>query len=186
MTRLRDVGIKRNLGSRELFDRLLVLSLSSSLCLFLFRTHMRMHTSLTSSSPSFSSFRLGYFRPVLFCPNRYGILSSEALAQFPNLKVLNIATTAVAMDVSQVLSATCNMPHLEVLRLEGNELRGSIPPCLDGLRDLRVLNVGGSVLNTRTSISGKVPGMLGKRCVSTKSDHINCRFCPNAQLDWCQ
>ena len=67
MTRLRDVGIKRNLGSRELFNRLLVLSLSSSLCLFLFRTHMHMHTSLTSSSPSFSSFRLGYLRPVLFC-----------------------------------------------------------------------------------------------------------------------
>lgn len=128
----------------------------------------------------------GIFVPFCFVPNRYGILSSEALAQFPNLKVLNIATTAVAMDVSQVLSATCNMPHLEVLRLNGNELRGSIPPCLDGLRDLRVLNVGGSVLNSRTSISGKVPGMLGKRCVSKKSDHIDCRFCPNAQLDWCQ
>ena len=128
----------------------------------------------------------GIFVPFCFVPNRYGILSSEALAQFPNLKVLNIATTAAAMDVSQVLSATCNMPHLEVLRLNGNELRGSIPPCLDGLRDLRVLNVGGSVLNSRTSISGKVPGMLGKRCVSKKSDHINCRFCPNAQLDWCQ
>ena len=128
----------------------------------------------------------GIFVPFCFVPNRYGILSSEALAQFPNLKVLNIAKTAVAMDVSQVLSTTCNMPHLEVLRLDGNELRGSIPPCLDGLRDLRVLNVGSSVLNTRTSISGKVPGMLGKRCVSTKSDHINCRFCPNAQLDWCQ
>ena len=77
MTRFRDVGIKRLLGSRELFNRLLVLSLSSSLCLFLFRTHMHMHTSLTSSSPSFSSFRLGYFRPVLFCKQvRHSVVRS--------------------------------------------------------------------------------------------------------------
>jgi len=36
------------------------------------------------------------------------------------------------------------------------------------------------------SIVGKVPGKLGERCVSKGSDHVQCTFCPNVELDWCQ
>ena len=73
---------------------------------------------------------------------RYGILSSDALAQFPNLRVLDVGTTNAVADVSNVLAATCDMSQLEVIRLNGNEMRGTIPACLDGLAHLKQLAVG--------------------------------------------
>ena len=112
-----------------------------------------------------------------------GILSASLLSSFSELRRLDIGYDSAIVDVSDFLSSACTAwKHLQVLRLDGNRLNGYIPECLAGIPSLKELGLGSIY---PASISGRVPDQLGRRCASKKSDHIQCRMCPNGHLPWC-
>merc|ERR1711907_889133 len=123
-----------------------------------------------------------YYNTVL--PFDSAVLSASLLSSFSELRRLDIRYGSAIVDAGDLLSSACTAwKDLQVLQLDGNRMTGHIPECLANMSSLKVLGLGSS---GQSSISGWVPDELGKRCVSTKSDHIHCRLCPNKDLPWCE
>ena len=113
-----------------------------------------------------------------------GVLLPSLLTGFTWLRQLDLRYGSSMVDAGDFLLSACRAwKDLQVLQLDGNMMAGYIPECLSNMSSLKVLGLGsyGS-----SSISGVVPNQLGRRCVSTKSDHIDCKLCPNRDLPWCK
>ncbi|XP_058071078.1 receptor-like protein 14 [Magnolia sinica] len=104
-----------------------------------------------------------------------GCFTSKELANLSKLEVLNLRSNRLSSSLTlQVVgdnnitsfcdnissgavkdrgSALCNLENLQELDLQGNELEGSLPPCLSNLSSLQLLDVSDNRLSGQISLS---------------------------------